>query len=120
MKLIFIHYSVLLELFADNVCKVYLFYGRLIRLKKIDFFTKFSILKFSFLVFVYISYFSTKFITINLLPTLSLDNHPTLLVTSTASKVPRYGVISGPYFPVFGLNTGKYGPQTTPYLSTYF
>ena len=87
MKLIFIHYSVLLELFADIVCKVYLFYGRLIRLKKIDFFTKFSILKFSFLVFVYISYFSTKFITINLL--------------------------------IFGLNTGKYGPQTTPYLSTF-
>ena len=28
----------------------------------------------------------------------------------------KYGVFSGPYFPVFGLNTGKYGPQKTPYL----
>ena len=45
--------------------------------------------------------------------------------------MPNYGVISGPYFPVFGLNTeiygvisvfspntGKYGPETTPYLDT--
>ena len=31
----------------------------------------------------------------------------------------KYGVISGPYFPVFGLNTGKYGPEITPYLDTY-
>ena len=31
----------------------------------------------------------------------------------------RYGVISGPYFPVFGLNTGKYGPKITPYLDTF-
>ena len=30
----------------------------------------------------------------------------------------KYGVISGPYFPVFGLNTGKYGPEITPYLNT--
>ena len=47
----------------------------------------------------------------------------------TAWKVSKYGVISGPYFPVFGLNTdwirtesvfspntGKYEPETTPYL----
>ena len=26
----------------------------------------------------------------------------------------KYGVFSGPYFPVFGLNTGKYGPEKTP------
>ena len=38
----------------------------------------------------------------------------------------RYGVFSGPYFPVFGLNmeiyevnTGKYGPGKTPYLDTF-
>ena len=31
----------------------------------------------------------------------------------------KYGVISGPYFPVFGLNTGKYGPKATPYLDTF-
>ena len=31
----------------------------------------------------------------------------------------KYGVISGPYFPVLGLNTGKYGPEMTPYLDTF-
>ena len=25
----------------------------------------------------------------------------------------------GPYFPVFGLNTGKYGPDKTSYLDTF-
>ena len=33
--------------------------------------------------------------------------------------VSKYGVISGLYFPVFGLNTGKYGPEITPYLVTF-
>ena len=36
----------------------------------------------------------------------------------TAWKVSKYGVISGPYFPVFSPNTGKYGPEITPYLDT--
>ena len=38
----------------------------------------------------------------------------------------KYEVFSGPYFPVFGLNTeicgvntGKYGPEKTPYLDTF-
>ena len=31
----------------------------------------------------------------------------------------KYGVISGPYFPEFGLNTRKYGPEITPHLGTY-
>ena len=44
----------------------------------------------------------------------------------------KYGVISGPYFPAFGLNTGiypinsvfspntgKYGPEITPYFGTF-
>ena len=26
-------------------------------------------------------------------------------------KVSRYGVFSGPYFPVFGMTTEKYGPE---------
>ena len=30
-----------------------------------------------------------------------------------------YGVISGPYFRVFNSNTGKYGPEITPYLDTF-
>ena len=31
----------------------------------------------------------------------------------------KYGVFKGPYFPVFGVNTGKYGPQKTPCLDTF-
>ena len=31
----------------------------------------------------------------------------------------KYEVISGPYFPVFGLNSGKYGPGIVPYLGTF-
>ena len=37
----------------------------------------------------------------------------------TARKVSRYRVISGLYFLVFGLNTGKYGPEITPYLDFF-
>ena len=38
----------------------------------------------------------------------------------TAWKVSKYGVFSGPYFPVFGLNTGIYGPEKTSYLDTFY
>ena len=31
----------------------------------------------------------------------------------------KHGVFSGPYFPVFSLNTGKYGPKITQYLDTF-
>ena len=37
----------------------------------------------------------------------------------TAWKVSKYEVISGPYFPVFGLNTEKYGPEKTLHLDTF-
>ena len=37
----------------------------------------------------------------------------------TTWKVSKYGVISGPYFPVFGLNIGKYGPEINPYLDIF-
>ena len=50
----------------------------------------------------------------------------------TAWKVPKYGVISGPYFSVFGLKTKRYaylsvfspnkrtyGPEITRYLDTF-
>ena len=40
-------------------------------------------------------------------------------ITYTAWKVSKYGVFSGPYFPAFGLNTGKYGVEKTPYLETF-
>ena len=43
-----------------------------------------------------------------------------LVENKTSWKVPKYGVISGPYFPVFGLNTGKYGPENPPYLDTFY
>ena len=49
--------------------------------------------------------------------------------TEYGKIVSKYGVFSGPYFPVFGLttpylsifspNTGKYGPEKTPYLDTF-
>ena len=41
------------------------------------------------------------------------------LFYNSAQKVPKYGVFSGPYFPVFELNTGKYGRDKTPYLDTF-
>ena len=37
----------------------------------------------------------------------------------TAWKVSKYRILSGPYFPVLGLNTGKYGPEKTLYLDTF-
>ena len=33
--------------------------------------------------------------------------------------MPKYDVFSGPHSPVFGLNTGKYGTEKTPYLDTF-
>ena len=49
--------------------------------------------------------------------------------TCTAWKVSKYGVITGPHFSVFGLNTPylsvfspnteKYGPEITPYLDIF-
>ena len=37
----------------------------------------------------------------------------------TAWKTSKYRVFYGPYFPAFGLNTGKYGPEKTPYLNIF-
>ena len=31
----------------------------------------------------------------------------------------KYGVFSGPYFPVFSPNAGKYGPEKSPDLGTF-
>ena len=31
----------------------------------------------------------------------------------------KYGVFSGSHFPKFGLNTGQYGPEKTPYLDIF-
>ena len=37
----------------------------------------------------------------------------------TTWKVSKYGGISGLYFPIFSPNTGKCGPEITPYLDTF-
>ena len=41
------------------------------------------------------------------------------IFANTAWKVSKYGAFSGPYFPVFGLNTGKYEPEKTSYFDTF-
>ena len=38
---------------------------------------------------------------------------------NAAWKVSKYGVISGQHFPLFGLTTGKYGPERTLYFDTF-
>ena len=38
---------------------------------------------------------------------------------NTAWRVSKYRVISGPYFPAFSPDPGKYGPEITPYLDTF-
>ena len=43
-----------------------------------------------------------------------------LYVTNTAREGSKYGAFSGPYFPVFVLNTGKYRPEKTPYLDAFY
>ena len=40
-------------------------------------------------------------------------------IAAQCVKKSNYGVISGLYFPVFSPNTGKYGPEITPYLDTF-
>ena len=40
--------------------------------------------------------------------------------SDTVSKVSKYGVISSLYFLVFSPNTGKFGPEITPYLDTFY
>ena len=41
------------------------------------------------------------------------------LRTLTTWKLSKYSVVPGSYFPVFSPNTGKYGPEITPYLDTF-
>ena len=50
-------------------------------------------------------------------------SHCTLDIFTTGKQLrgtcPNTEFFSGPYFPVFGLNTGKYGPEKTPYSDTF-
>ena len=39
--------------------------------------------------------------------------------TTLREKAPNTEFFSGLYFPVFGLSTGKYRPEKTPYLDTF-
>ena len=41
------------------------------------------------------------------------------LLNITTWKVSKYEVFCGRYFPVFSPNTGKYGPEKTPYMATF-
>ena len=43
----------------------------------------------------------------------------TLWEASSCVKSVQLWVISGPYFPIFGRHTGKYGPEITLYLDTF-
>ena len=36
-----------------------------------------------------------------------------------AWKISKYGVFSGPHFPISGLNTVKHGPEKSQYLGTF-
>ena len=38
---------------------------------------------------------------------------------SLREKCSNTEFFSGPYFPVFSPNTGKYGPEKTPYVDTF-
>ena len=66
----------------------------------------------------------------NVLILLLLLNFDQMFEIFTAWKVSKYGVFPGPYFPVFGLNTGekcqyispntrKYRPEQPPYLDSF-
>ena len=42
-----------------------------------------------------------------------------LQIILLCGKCPNTEFFSGPYFPVFGPNAGKYGLEETPYLDTF-
>ena len=49
----------------------------------------------------------------------SCSNFRLKLCQTLREKCPNTEVFFGPYFPVFSPNTGKYGPEKTPYLDTF-
>ena len=50
----------------------------------------------------------------------TLKKEPLNEIPTTVWKVSKYGVFSAAYFPVFSPNTGKYGPEKTTYLDTFY
>ena len=61
-------------------------------------------------------YFAIKYFKLNL--SLRLLSYY-LFTNLLRKKMSKYGVYSGSYFFVFCPNTGKYGPEVTPYLETF-
>ena len=64
---------------------------------------------------VYIKFYHPKGIFISVKVT-TMNYHP--YSDSLPERCSKYGVISGPYFPAFSPNTGKYEPEITRYLDT--
>ena len=50
---------------------------------------------------------------------ITIEDYAVRCVCHTARKVFKYGVISGPYFPVFSRQYKKCRPEITPYLDTF-
>ena len=75
------------------------------------------------MIFLHSTRVSSKYL--NWFKTLTTYHYSKIIVSCfqpqeyTVWKASKHGVISGPYFPVFELNTGKYGPEKTPYLNTF-
>ena len=61
-------------------------------------------------------FLSVQFLQFICFTNFSCCKHTTI---NTAWNASKYVVFSGPWFPVFGLNTGKYRPERTPYWDTF-
>ena len=48
------------------------------------------------------------------------DGEGVVVASPPVWKMSKCGVFCGPYFPVFGLNVGKYRPEKTPYLDNFY
>ena len=65
-------------------------------------------------------FFNSSYFKCLLIPIIFVDTlFRAIFRTQTVWKVSKFEAFSGPYFPAFGLNTGKYGPEKTPYLDTF-
>ena len=69
---------------------------------------------------LWLQYINQKFIT-NIKRAMSWFFETVVLLPSRALReVSKYGVFSGPYFPAFSPDAGKYGPEKNPYLNTFY
>ena len=51
---------------------------------------------------------------------LTIFNIIRLVFAKHCAKNVQMRSISGPYFPIFSTNTGKYEPEKTPYLDIFY